>query len=62
MNDEIIAKIVEETNLYITQNNIANCPPVTPLELRQFFGILNFTTVFHYPNVRAYWGKYGFSI
>ncbi|KAL0871532.1 hypothetical protein ABMA27_005245 [Loxostege sticticalis] len=60
MNDEIIAKIVEETNLYITQNNIANCPPVTPLELRQFFGILIFTTVFHYPNVRAYWGKYGF--
>lgn len=60
INEEIIAKIVTETNLYITQNNIANCPPVTSVELRQFLGILIFTTVFHYPNVRSYWGKYGF--
>lgn len=60
MNESILAKIVDETNLYIIQNNISHCPPVTITEIRQFLGIIIYMSVFHYPSVRSYWGKYGF--
>lgn len=59
-NDDILVKIVNETNLYITQKGISNCPPVNVTEIRQFLGIIIFMSVYHFPNVRSYWGKYGF--
>lgn len=61
INDEIIDKIVYETNLYIVQKGISSCPPVTALEIRQFFGILIFMSVYHYANVRSYWSRFGFT-
>ncbi|CAK1581011.1 unnamed protein product [Parnassius mnemosyne] len=60
MNEDILTVIVEQTNLYTTQKNVSNCPPVTATEIRQFLGIIIFMSVYHYPNVRSYWGKYGF--
>ncbi|CAB3259687.1 unnamed protein product [Arctia plantaginis] len=33
LNEEILIKIVDETNLYITQKGISNCPPVTATEI-----------------------------
>lgn len=59
-NENILLKIVAETNLYITQKGISNCPPVNVTEIRQFLGIIMFMSVYHYPNVRSYWSKYGF--
>lgn len=61
LNEQIISKIVDETNLYITQKSISNCPPTNLTEIRNFFGILIFMSVYHYPSVRSYWSKYGFS-
>lgn len=60
MTDNILMKIVFETNLYIVQKEIAHCQPVTLLEIRKFLGILIFMSVYHYPNVRSYWSEHGF--
>lgn len=46
MNENILAKIVDKTNLFIIQNSISTCP--------QFLGILIFMSVFLYPSVRSY--------
>lgn len=43
-------------SVHITQNNVVKCPPAT--KIRQFLGII-FFPVYHYPNVRSCWGKYG---
>ncbi|KAL9873389.1 uncharacterized protein ACN2A1_014470 [Glossina fuscipes fuscipes] len=60
ISEDILNVIVEQTNLYIKQKNVSNCPPVNATEIRQFLGIIIFMSVYHYPNVRSYWGKYGF--
>lgn len=59
INDAVIKKIVEQTNLYIIQESVTSAP-VTATETRQFLGIIIFMSVFHYPSVRSYWSKYGF--
>lgn len=60
INEDILSVIVDQTNLYIVQQNVSNCPPVNATDIRQFLGIIIFMSVYHYPNVRSYWGKYGF--
>lgn len=59
INDAVITKIVEQTNLYIIQESVTSAP-VTATEIRQFLGIIIFMSLFHYPSVRSYWSKYGF--
>jgi len=52
---EFLTRVVEETNFYIVQKQITNCPPTNAAEIRRFFGIITFMSVFHYPNIRSYW-------
>lgn len=45
-------------NLYARQKDISTKFITDVAELRKFFGILFFMSVYRYPNVRSYWGKY----
>lgn len=55
--EELLFLLQEESNKYGFQKNPNFSDPVTLLELRQFLGILIFTSVYHYPSVRAYWSN-----
>lgn len=60
LNDEIITHIVQQTNIYAAQKNIATTFTTNNLEMRQFIGILIFMSVFNYPSIRSYWSNYAF--
>lgn len=59
VSDEIIAHLVEQTNLYALQQNREL--DVTLAEMKRFIGINHFMTVYKHPSSRSYWSKYGFS-
>lgn len=60
-NNEFMDSIVQETNLYATQQQPDRTDRITIQDLRKYIGILIFMSVYHYPNIRSYWGKFGFS-
>ncbi|XP_061728471.1 LOW QUALITY PROTEIN: piggyBac transposable element-derived protein 4-like [Cydia pomonella] len=58
---DMMDKIVNETNLYSVQKKNQNARLLLMTDVRKYFGILIFMSVFHYPSVRSYWDtKYGF--
>ncbi|CAK1591763.1 unnamed protein product [Parnassius mnemosyne] len=59
--EDLLKKIVEETNKYSTQTNIDRPVQISLTELRKYLGILIFMSVYRYPSVRSYWSsKFGF--
>lgn len=59
--DGILEHIAAQTNLYAKQKNIMTSFSTTVLEIRQFFGVLIYMSVFRYPSLRSYWSEYAFS-
>lgn len=59
-NDTIIDLIVSETNRAASRDAEGSDFIVTPDEIRHYIGILVFMSVFRYPNLEAYWGKFAF--
>ncbi|CAK1602994.1 unnamed protein product [Parnassius mnemosyne] len=58
---EFIKKIVNETNLYATQQNPTKSFSISDAELKKYLGILLFMSVEHFPSVRSYWNeKFGY--
>lgn len=53
--NEIMKKITDESNLYISQKNINDTFTVTIEKLAKFLGICVYMSVVHMPNVRSYW-------
>lgn len=62
MDDTIIEHIVEQTNIYAAQKNIATSFSTKKLEIKQYIGILIFMSVYRYPSVRSYWSEYAFQM
>uniref|UniRef100_A0A1B0C6L0 PiggyBac transposable element-derived protein domain-containing protein n=1 Tax=Glossina palpalis gambiensis TaxID=67801 RepID=A0A1B0C6L0_9MUSC len=60
ISEDVLTAFVEQTNLYITQKYISNCPPVNAIEIRQFLGFIMSMSPCHYPNVTSYCDKCGF--
>lgn len=56
--DTFLIEVTNQTNLY-GKNSNANFE-IDMIELKKFIGILIFMSVYKYPNVRSYWGRYGF--
>lgn len=48
--DDFLESITQESNRYSVQKNPARPNTLTTIELRQYFGILIFMSVFRYPN------------
>lgn len=61
LNDEILEHIAAQSNLYAKQKDINSRFSTNCLEIRKYFGILIYMSVFRYPNVRSYWGEHAFS-
>lgn len=59
--NDLFQHILQETTKYSIQKNPDKVPDVTLLDLRKYIGILIFMSVYHYPSVRSYWGKFGFA-
>ncbi|XP_037826738.1 piggyBac transposable element-derived protein 3-like [Lucilia sericata] len=60
ISDDIISNIVEQSNLYAVQKDIAKPLNTTPDEIKRFMGVNYYMSVFKYPSVRSYWSDYGF--
>ncbi|XP_045505807.1 piggyBac transposable element-derived protein 3-like [Colias croceus] len=58
--NEFLESIVQESNLYATQQQPNRLETYTVEDLRKYLGIITFMSVYHYPNIRSYWGKFGF--
>lgn len=58
-NDTIIELIVDETNHAAKRDKNLDLK-LTSDELRRYIGILIFMSVYHYPKLESYWGKYAF--
>lgn len=58
--DAFLDEVVDQTNLYANQINPKANFEVSVIEMKKYIGILIFMSVFKYPNVRSYWGRYGF--
>lgn len=55
--DDIIQIIVEETNRAAENTGFH----IDPVGIRHFIGVLLYMSLYHYPNVRSYWGKNAFT-
>lgn len=53
--NEMVMKIVDETNKYAIQKESKNWTPVTPEEVRVFIGILIFMGIHRLPSTDHYW-------
>lgn len=59
--EDFMKSIVEETNLYATQQNPQKSTAYNISDLRKFFGVLIYMSVQHFPSTRSYWSpKYGY--
>lgn len=59
--EDFMKSIVEETNLYATQQNPLKSTAYNISDLRNFFGVLIYMSVQHFPSTRSYWSpKYGY--
>lgn len=61
INDTIIDLIVEETNRAARNENAETTFLVTTIEIRKYLGILIFRSVFNYPRLESYWGRFAFA-
>ncbi|XP_058817071.1 piggyBac transposable element-derived protein 3-like [Topomyia yanbarensis] len=53
--------IVEESNFYAAQKNISNPVSITITDLNKYLGILIYSSVAKFPNMKSYWcNKYGY--
>lgn len=52
---ELVKKILEETNLYAVQSKPERPPSFDENDIRQFFGILIYTSLVNMPNTRSMW-------
>lgn len=58
--DGILEYIADQTNLYAKEKNIMNRFCTTAMEIRKYFGILLYMSVFRYPSMKSYWSEYAF--
>lgn len=58
LTEDLLKKIADETNLYARQQDITTKFSTNANEMRKFIGILMFMAIYHYPNVRSYWGMH----
>lgn len=54
---ELITSIVQETNLYAVQTKPERPPYFTENDIKQYLGIIIFTSLVHMPNLRSFWSK-----
>lgn len=59
--DTFFEHVANQTNIYAIQKNINTRFKTDASEIRKYFGILMYSSVYKYPNFRAYWGRNGFS-
>ena len=57
LTEEFVKYLADQFNLYARQKNLLTRFTTNTQEIRKFFGILFFMSVFRYPNVRSYWLK-----
>lgn len=55
--DDMVMKIVEETNNYAMQKGSKNWNPITPEEVRVFIGIMIFMGIHRLPSTDHYWSS-----
>ncbi|XP_057685429.1 piggyBac transposable element-derived protein 3-like isoform X7 [Corythoichthys intestinalis] len=55
--DELLDKIVEQSNLYCTQQNPNHALKLDRSELEQFLGCVLFMSIFDLPRSRMYWSR-----
>lgn len=53
--EELLDRIVNETNLYCAQKNIYKPQMLNKIDIRQYIGILTYMSIVHMPNTRSYW-------
>lgn len=58
--DELFAIISRETNLHARQMDIQTKFTITPVQIRQYVGILVYMSLYRYPSVEKYWGRNAF--
>lgn len=54
-NDELMSKIVEESNYYSAELNIDNPTKINEKDLQAYIGICTMTSMHHVTNLRRYW-------
>lgn len=59
--EAFLQELADQMNLYAHQLNVESRFNTNAYEVRKFIGILFFMSMFRYPNVRTYWGKYAMS-
>lgn len=55
--NELIAMIVQETNLYAVQTKPERPPFFSENDIKQYLSIIIFTSLVHMPNIRSFWSK-----
>lgn len=60
VSDELLTEIANQSNLYAHQKNVKTTFNVERIDIRKFVGILLYMSIYRYPNVRSYWGRYKF--
>lgn len=53
--DDLMKRIVEETNLYSTQKCVDNPFTITNTDLYKYFGIMILSSIANFPNIRMLW-------
>lgn len=53
--DELISKIVNESNLFSVQKDITKPANITTQNINQYLGICIYMSIVHMPDVRSYW-------
>lgn len=54
---ELITKIVEETNIFTVQTKTERPPSFTETDIKQFLGIIIYTSLVNMPNTRSFWSE-----
>lgn len=55
--NELINKIVQETNLYAVQKRLERPPVFTAVDIRQYIGVILYMSLVNMPNTRSYWSQ-----
>lgn len=58
--DVFLTDVTNQTKLYAQKSKPTKQFEVNIIDLKKFIGILIYMSVFEYPNVRSYWGRYSF--
>ena len=60
MNNELLDKIVDESNKYAIQTNLSSPLNLTRNELEQFLGILYVMSLVKMPSTQLYWSEFNY--